>query len=346
MNTQTDTRADLIQNFASAVRAELADLPDDDVEDLVGGLVGDLTDRAEDDGEAFDPGDPVAYASELRSAAGLPDKQTGVSPKVPLRKEISQSIADITAEIRRSPAGAWVLDLFESLRPAGWVIRGLVMYFLLITLVTHYDARSLNPITIAIASGVILVSVQWGRGRWLPKNFMRHIRTLASVVAVVAFLPLFGWLLQPQYVGDDYYEEQIRAGLLLDGVQIGNLFAYDANGELIEEIQLFTDRGTPVNLYGAQDPLDVYFNDEGLLTIPSRDLLDKPLWNIYPLDLAQTGTDGGADLSTQHQPEPPFARVPDRTVTPAPTSGPTATPSPEPTSESGEILEPTPTPTP
>src|ERR1700709_2176140 len=60
-----------VDDFARAVRAALADLPADEVDDLTDGLEADLAERAADE-ESPDFGDPTDYANELRSAAGLP----------------------------------------------------------------------------------------------------------------------------------------------------------------------------------------------------------------------------------------------------------------------------------
>ena len=62
-----------VAQFVAAVRAELADLDPEVVEELTGGLEADLTDSLEAaPGNGF--GDPAAYAAELRSAAGLPPR--------------------------------------------------------------------------------------------------------------------------------------------------------------------------------------------------------------------------------------------------------------------------------
>lgn len=63
--------------FAAAVRERLSDLPTDEVDELLDGLQGDLTERLAESADAGDVGtgelgDPEAYADELRQAAGLP----------------------------------------------------------------------------------------------------------------------------------------------------------------------------------------------------------------------------------------------------------------------------------
>ncbi|TFD05650.1 hypothetical protein E3T29_13490, partial [Cryobacterium sp. TMT1-66-1] len=87
--SETATTPQSIRDFALAVRAALNDLPADDVDDLTDGLEADLTEQAADvdAGDAaapgFDLGDPVAYADELRGAAGLPVRGATPEARVP-----------------------------------------------------------------------------------------------------------------------------------------------------------------------------------------------------------------------------------------------------------------------
>ncbi|CAN5620112.1 hypothetical protein BH10ACT10_BH10ACT10_28780 [soil metagenome] len=54
--------------FVAAVRGRLADLTEEEREELIGGLEADLSERLSE-GEA-DLGDPAAYAAELRGGGG------------------------------------------------------------------------------------------------------------------------------------------------------------------------------------------------------------------------------------------------------------------------------------
>jgi hypothetical protein len=60
-----------IASFAEAVRDALYDLPDEERDELTGGLEADLAEEYAE-GHARDLPDPVEYATELRDAAGLP----------------------------------------------------------------------------------------------------------------------------------------------------------------------------------------------------------------------------------------------------------------------------------
>lgn len=79
--------------FTAAVRARLSDLTPEELDELLDGLQGDLTERLAD--EAGDLGDPRDYADELRQAAGLPDRGTrnGKRPRQELRVAARESWA-------------------------------------------------------------------------------------------------------------------------------------------------------------------------------------------------------------------------------------------------------------
>ena len=192
---------------------------------------------------------------------------------------------------------------------------------------------------------LVVVSVQWGRGQWLPRNALRRIRSVASVLALIALVAVLPTALSPrvEYVGDGYAPQ----GLVLDGVQVNNIFAFDAEGNPIDRVQLFTGKGTPLDLYGTAGGQNLFATENGesqfgvqddgvRATIPTEDYRGKPVWNVYPLDEADIDpTTFQPELSTTKRPEPPFAKAPSiesAQETPAPDPGatplPTETPAP------------------
>jgi hypothetical protein len=358
MNDTAVSIDEQIRSFALAVREHLDDLPSDELDEIVGGLTADLADQAADNGGVLDLGDPAAYAAELRSAAGLPPR-TDARRRARVGASIRTWRHGVVDGIRRSPVGAWILDLLLALRPVWWVLRGVGLYAAVTVIValvppfTYLPFESYNgwsipasPLQWLLMFGFVLVSVQWGRDRWLPKNPLRHVRTVAGILAVIVLPGLIISVLSPR-VEHVYATEPVGiAGLALDGVQINNIFAYDAEGNPIEHVQLFTGKGTPLDLYGAAGGQVALTNegeivrsenggqqqfgmhDDGLLaTIPSEDYRGRPLWNIYPLDEAEWDPmQAGPDLSTTKRPEPPFQKAPSidaASTTPAPVPSPT-----------------------
>ena len=128
MNSTTLSPAGRIRTFADAVRAELADLSEEEIDDLVGGLVGDLTDQAEDAGGEIALGDPVSYAQELRDAAGLPARRTDAEAVPSVAERLSAWWTRTVTGIRSTAFGAWLVDLLVSLRALWWVLRGVGIY--------------------------------------------------------------------------------------------------------------------------------------------------------------------------------------------------------------------------
>ena len=355
MNDTTLTAAERIHGFAEAVRAQLADLPADEVDDLVEGLVGDLSDQAADHGGQIELRDPAAYAQELRDAAGLPERGPITTARTPWHERLAAAAGRIVGRIRSSAFGSWLLDLLIALRPVWWVLRGLVLAALVVIpaglgprTMAGYGGLPAQVFTWALIIAVILVSVQWGRGRWLPRNPLRHIRTVASIIAVLAFPMvfspvLFGFASATMYPQASYVPPP--PGLRLDGEQIDNLFVYDKDGNLINGAQIYTNRGTPVDLFGtASEDLDSgpgYVDSSGESTVvPFRDAQARPVWNVYPLQLGRYTDLNAGTLTSTTDPVPPFLRAPDRALTPAaaPTPGSSTPPSP--------TASPTPTPTP
>ncbi|OZB81781.1 hypothetical protein, partial [Microbacterium sp. 13-71-7] len=336
MNETTLAAAERIRAFADAVRAQLADLPAEEVDDLVEGLVGDLTDQAADHDGAIELGDPAAYAEELRSAAGLPERGPVVGTKTPWHKRLAATAGRVAGRIRTSRAGAEILGILGALRPLWWLARGFGMFAVVSVLLGFGIWTMLTqgwPGTRILAWILLILltvlSVQWGRGRWLPKNALKHIRTVASVIALLILPFAAGALITAVTNHGNSVERSYTQplGLSLDGDRVVNLFVYDKDGKPIEGAQVYTNRGTPLNLMGRDsaqfDSAATYwgFGDSGTTTLPYRDAQGRPVWNVYPLQLGRLDeSTGQIDPSTTLTPQPPFLRAPDRalTATPAP----------------------------
>ncbi|MFT4260010.1 hypothetical protein [Microbacterium sp.] len=337
-----------IRSFAASVRQHLDDLPDDELDEILSGLTADLADQAADNDGVIELGDPAAYAEELRTAAGLPPRSAKPA-RPPLGERLSAWRSRVAADIRGSAFGAWVLDFLSAMRPLWWVLRGFGLYALVL-LPTGWPypdqfGRTVvpnSPIEAVLLLASVIVSVQWGRGLWLPKAWLRRVRTVVSVLAVLVLPFALYSLVTPrvEYIDDGAYMPQ---GLLLDGVQVGNIFAFDENGDPIEHVQLYTGKGTPLNLYGADGTgVDYGWQDDGeSVVLPFRDYRDQPIWNVFPLDEATFDPKTGEPKkSTIHQPGPPFRRAPSITG-----AEPSPTPTPTPTDAAAEpSTDPTPAP--
>lgn len=337
-----------IAAFATAVRARLDDLPADEADELVDGLEADLYDQATDRGDDFTLDDPGTYAEELRAAAGAAPRTEPMSPRNRAwsrRVDTIRRAPRVAAEaIRRNRAGAWVLDLLISLRAVWWMARGWAMYALvapafgIYMLTPNYDVLRPHLGGALLLAACVLLSVQWGRGQWSSSAWGRGIRTVVSVITVVALPFLISGSIQAARSSQDYatyVENTPTPGLAVDGERVRNIFAYDSAGNPLDGVQLFTQDGQPLATVGTQftdaaAPWDDYFfGGGGPLPVPFTAPGRAALWNVFPLNEILDPVYANPDADTAVVPAFPFAAVPAIEGTiglPTPSPTPTVTP--------------------
>jgi hypothetical protein len=353
-----------VHAYAQQVRAHLADLRPDQVEDLTDGLEADLAEAVvdapgalprrggipgqrpdgaktpSDDEEARDSGapgahavdtaldlvalfgHPAAYAAELRAAAGLgaaaapgPVRR----PRIGLRGRLlvlggilSSGWRSLWRPVTSTPQWASVMEFLRTLTPAWWILRGWVVATLVLALVGGYGVavmpRDLSARIVVLAA--IVVSVQWGRGRWLPTTWLPRVVRPLSVAAAVAAVPtvlyvtaangsvtVSGWDSGYQQgwadasggthqVAYDGVSGPGGDGVWVDGTQVSNLFVYDAAGDPVRDVQIFDDRGRQVRTvtedgtFGAWAVPEV---DGSWYFQPTLSTDGRERWNVYPL---------------------------------------------------------------
>ena len=314
------TILDPVVAYAAAVRAHLADLGPELLEDLTGGLEADL---AESLADAFGPttptdvdltsrfGSPQAYAAELRESAGLPPAGSTVRrPRLAARVA-----ARWTARVERwgralDRTRAWppVRDVLRALVPVWWVLRGwalaavasVPLMALLGGVVQVVPPRTFVAWLLTLAG--VVVSVQVGRGLWVPRGRW----SLAWQVLAVVLVPVaFGITVataskfddgRPGGQGVDVWSAvearlaQIPAwrafgehdtGVMIDGRRATNLFVYGPDGELIEGAQIVDQSGSPLVL--GVGGAGVTAPDGQSLYVPRVDEAGRPVLNAFPL---------------------------------------------------------------
>lgn len=363
MNATLPTIDARIAAFAAAVRNELVDLPADEIDELVDGLEADLAEQASESDDFTVP-DAADYAAELRAAAGLPERADAASTRLSLREHAATVMASASARIRSSRAGAWLLDFFIALRPLWWVARGWAMYALLRSTVGIYDSGvpaipGENSGGWILLIALILLSVQWGRGRWAPVSWLRVTRVLVSVVTAIA-LPVvilaviwhFNNLASTQYMG---YYDTTQPGLAVDGERVRNIFAYDAEGNPVANVQLYDQDGRALTTIGKTgDPgamqWDEYFlGGGGPVPVPLTGPGRAPVWNVFPLREMPADSAANPDPGAALTPSFPFPHVSsvESVATPSPSpAADVATPAPSPSVEPTPSVQPSPTSTP
>ncbi len=343
----TTTALHPVDDFARAVRTALSDLPADEVEDLTDGLEADLAERASDQ-DSPDFGDPIAYASELRSAAGLPPR-TATRPFghagvfATAWTDATNALRDLYSHPFASRIGAFVV----SLRPIWWLVRAWAFYGVLVWLF-NVPSFQLTPLTFIVGAGTLILSVQWGRGKWLPRLWMRHtllgVNILLGVltpVILIATLSGFTSQMDAAYASGQNDGEHEQNGLTYNGHQVSNIFAYDSDGKALTQVQLYDQSGRPLyTVDGSGEPL---INDGGsTYLVPFGSKHGRGGWNVYPLSFLtqkQLGDDGSPKKNAHPSPSklnellvPPLTKgAPKPTSTPTPTPTATSTPLPTPT---------------
>ncbi|WP_445337801.1 hypothetical protein [Clavibacter sp. CFBP 8614] len=301
MNTADPALDTRIAAFAAAVRAHLDDLDPEDVDDLTGGLEADLQEEAADHDGVLRLDDPVRYADELRTSAGLPERAVEAAPTSTLA-QLRQGVRDrgdaLLARIRARRELSATLDLLIAFRPVWWLLRAWAAYqCILVVLAVFFSVHSgsllmpRGPRGWLLLVPLVAISVQWGRGRWAPTRWLRHLRAAVSVVTALALVVLIP--LAAHDAGETRYvapsssnTSYVPQGLTLGGKRIGNVFAYDAEGNLLDRVQLFDQDGEPLTVvppaFAEQDPVT------GEQALPS-----SGAWNAFPLSPLDAGRTNG-----------------------------------------------------
>lgn len=269
----TTVLAPEVAEFLAVVRAQLADLDPEEQREITDGLVADLADLVAERGpEAL--GDPVAYARELRQAAGF--EATGKQRRA--RRPVGELVHGVLDEAgsrwrRLVEAAPGDLDgLLTTLRPAWWVLRAWVAVQLASSFTEGAWPRPLIPSGVpgAVALVVaILLSVQLGRGRLWPGERWRaaagpRVLLLALNVFAIAMVPVqvgevtggWRWAGYDRGYNDGYNDRGAegpagstdKAGLYSGGKWVTNVYAYDAAGQPLTGVQLFDQDGKPIDI--------------------------------------------------------------------------------------------------
>ncbi|QIM21685.1 hypothetical protein G7075_12050 [Phycicoccus sp. HDW14] len=306
------------------MRAWLADLPADDVEELTFGMEADLAERAaEGDVRLGDLlGEPEEYAAELRSAAGLPPRTATVEGASSPGWFGELSAAVRTAGVDAVARWPWLRDL----RPVWWVARGLVLGWALAVVLG--TALWMLPVLSAAASfalGRALARPPRGTGVGVAV-------TLANVLAALLLFPsLVSALDEP---ADGPVDGWNPPGISLDGSQVSDLYVYDAAGNRVEGARILTEDGRGLFV----DPGAVNGDDE----VPLRpDGSADVATDVFPLVVGDR--DPWAGSGTGWTPPLTLSPLPGA---PAPTASGAASPSPSPSPSASMASSPVPTATP
>lgn len=318
-----------VDAYAALVRSALADLPADDVDELMQDVTANLTDVAQESngGLLQRLGTPAEYAAELRSAAGL-----GLVSSEPVVTR--PRLTDRVHELARRSLDRW--PWLHDLAPVWWVTRGLALGWLFCT--AFLGARSVVVMLIAAA-----VSFWAGRAGDGWGRAPRAVLVTANVIGILALVPAAIWLVDRAQPETSYtYAEAQPAGLAMGGSLVANVYAFDATGARVDRVRLFDQDGNPLTVDSSaveQDgsepwlsgPLTVFPHTGGVFAGWATAANDTATGWVPPMVITPLLPDPPADATTPASTPPP-ATAP---ATPTPTTPATTTPTnttPAPTS--------------
>jgi hypothetical protein len=378
-DTKLATRPEVTE-FVGKVRAHLADLTEEEREELLGGLEADLTERLAD-GDVTGFGDPRAYAEELRAAAGLESSRARVRrPRRPAGELVGHGLDRSRAWWERTvterPWSAACWSTLVTLRPAWWVLRAWVAVQLLdyavgpweyLTLIPHLGGGLVGPALLGVAVvGSVLMGMRkaWPASHAGRSVFARVVLLVLNTFAVLATPAVVdampsAWMLHHSVCCETDYSRPDLEGLYNDGRVVRNVFAYDAEGNPLEGVQLYDQRGKPLAIWPDQ-VVRMRYEGRTPVIYPWTSGRQQ-MWNVFPLPV-RTDNNGwdrreGAWSSDNPPflPEPPLVVVP-RVSLPLPEADPdssltepavpgTEPAEPEPSASSGPQPSPPETPT-
>jgi hypothetical protein len=318
----TSTVTPEIAKFAAAVRDALADLPEEERDELTDGLEADLSESLAEDLRRTLP-DPVAYAAELRAAAGLPARARERGSLAGLAQSGRDTLTDIGIAIRRNPTLGGVLDFLDAIRPIWWIARAWLAVWLVAAFFGVERGHGFAGGWWLVLVAFLVVSVQWGRRRWHSRPVPALI-VIGNVIAVIALLPVLAAAAGDGGHGDGSFDKGYSAGansvlndpavegLAYNGHPLDNIYAYDAAGKPLHDVQLFDVDGKPLSTNHDM-------GQTNLQPTPVRLETGTKAYNVFPLTLTEMMWDANGEMVPDPNTDPgkkaayangPFLKVP------------------------------------
>ena len=173
-----------VEEFVSAVRDHLCDLPAAERDELTEGLEADLGDLVAEHGtDAL--GDPAVYADELRVAAGHGEAPAVLGRDRGLRGAAGDALDAAHASWDRllDALPADLGGLVRALQPVWWVTRGWVAWMVVQDVRSQSSAIVVNGPWLVLLAVLVVLSIQLGRRSWGTARLLAG-SLLARVVLV------------------------------------------------------------------------------------------------------------------------------------------------------------------
>jgi hypothetical protein len=267
MNTSV-TEAE-IARYLAGMRAALADLPGDVCDELLEDEPAHLAEvLAEGNGTLEQRlGSPEAYATELRTAAGVAAPPSGgPTPKA------SAALVRLRSGVRGADLAIGPIfgyeraaELLKLLRPGWWVLRGYLAGLVILVAFGGRDLAGFLPFAsreawawLVVVGVSVVASVRLGQ--LMPRLRQWHRWVVGAAGVFVVFLALAGlnWSPQPYYEGTPAYYDPYSG--------VSDIYPYDKDGHPLSDVRLIDQNGTPLQVgdpWRCADKQQVMYSSDG-----------------------------------------------------------------------------------
>ncbi|HLF44107.1 MAG TPA: hypothetical protein VJA46_11380 [Acidimicrobiia bacterium] len=303
--------------YLEQVRDQLSDLPEEEREEIVQDLEAHLAEL--DDGRIeAELGDPVAFAAEFRSSAGL-DEPTHL-PRWDAVRRLRDRLDDRAQRLARFTHWSTVRPVWIWAR--GWLV---ICAWALANTGQIFRRFPVPAIGSSSLTGLILVVMATALSIWLDQGPEVPLRRLGSMTfSFIAGWALVGTLLNPIYIDTEEVDYQYFDRLTTaEGNSVTNIYAYDLEGNPVE-VLLFDSEGRPLLTLATYVYEDAEFSPENATydfgeggVRFERDSFGRIIPNLYPLDLSVY--DGAGGLNPMPPPSLGFPSLADEESVPTST---------------------------
>jgi hypothetical protein len=266
MSSTIDGHTD-VARYLAGVRSHLTDLTDAERDDLLAEVEASLVETAADSGSIDERlGSPAEFAQELRTAAGL----APADPPRPTRRAPAM-LAAVARRLRTLP--------YLDLAPVWWMLRAYVVVGALGFVVGWAYRHPAVPrivdarVTAVLFAAAVIASIWIGR----RERGRLRLAVVANLVVAALAVPVLVHAATATSHEVVFVETAAPAtpGLVYDGVQIDNIYAYTLAGKMLHDVLLYDGRGKAIDIGGPQ------------VVDPNRRVLrtrgDAPIFNSFPI---------------------------------------------------------------
>ncbi|MCC5574247.1 hypothetical protein IMZ11_01150 [Microtetraspora sp. AC03309] len=276
--------------YARAVRAELADLPAKDRDELIEDLDDHLAEVAAESDVPLEErlGSPAAYAAELRAAyGGRPAR-----PRTRVADRAGALAGTAHARLLRLTPYRQVIAFLPELRPAWWALRGYALALVVLSAVGPGGVIPGDPVAWVFTLMMVWASVWLGRRTVAGSRVGWRRIPLILANAAAAWAVLVGMATADHtgvYESSTTFEAsgpapvEVRNVATFDGGGVYNILPYAEDGTALKNVRLYDQDGRPLVLEPEMYDKRIVRPCEG----------EPPMANSYPLDLRDKYDENG-----------------------------------------------------